>query len=73
MSSSGATAYSEFLLATEVESFAQSTTAQWSSRMIPALGVKITCSVAGGPGFKSRLSPFFYLSSFHLGMNDFSA
>ena len=29
----------------------QTTSAQWSSGMIPASG-------AGGPGFKSRLSPF---------------
>ncbi len=28
--------------------------AQWSSRMIPALGIH---TIAGGPGFKSRLSP----------------
>ena len=32
----------------------QITVAQWSSGMIPASG-------AGGPGFKSRLSPRFFL------------
>ena len=38
-------------------------TAQWSSSMIPASGIQPAYSLrkqnAGGPGFNSRLSPFF--------------
>ncbi len=34
--------------------------AQWSSSMIPSSGLPGT---GGGPGFNSRLSPFFFLFS----------
>ena len=51
-------AFVEYSIHFKTEHIQVQALAQWSNGMIPASG-------AGGPGFKSRLSPFFHLLTFH--------